>query len=80
MGGRDDILSAVEKYKIDLILFAIPTASARDKRDILNICKETKCELKSLPGVYPAYQRPGILKQNEGCSGRRPSWKRADQN
>ena len=52
MGGRDDILSAVEKYKIDLILFAIPTASARDKRDILNICKETKCELKSLPGVY----------------------------
>ena len=52
VGGRDDILSAVEKYKIDLILFAIPTASARDKRDILNICKETKCELKSLPGVY----------------------------
>ena len=52
VGGRDDILSAVEKYKIDLILFAIPTASAKEKRDILNICKETKCELKSLPGVY----------------------------
>mgnify|MGYP005760546331 CR=1 FL=1 len=52
VGGRDDILAAAEKYKIDLILFAIPTASARDKRDILNICKETKCELKSLPGVY----------------------------
>ena len=51
-GGRDDILAAVEKYKIDLILFAIPTASAKDKRDILNICKETRCELKSLPGVY----------------------------
>ena len=31
VGGRDDILSAVEKYKIDLILFAIPTASARIK-------------------------------------------------
>ena len=33
-------------------MFAIPSASTEDKRDILNICKETKCELKSLPGIY----------------------------
>lgn len=52
VGGRDSILSAVKKYHIDQILFAIPTATPREKRDILNICKETKCELKSLPGVY----------------------------
>jgi FlaA1/EpsC-like NDP-sugar epimerase len=41
----------VEKYKIDKIYLAIPSASATDKRDILNICKETDCELKILPGV-----------------------------
>lgn len=52
VGGRDSILECVEKYHIDQILFAIPTASAKDKRDILNICKETQCELKILPGVY----------------------------
>lgn len=52
VGGRDDILLCVEKYKIDQILYAIPSASAKEKRDILNICKETGCELKSLPGVY----------------------------
>ena len=52
VGGRDDILKNVHKYNIDQILFAIPTASPQDKRDILNICKETRCELKSLPGVY----------------------------
>lgn len=52
VGGRESILQAVHKYDIDQILFAIPTASAKDKRDILNICKETRCELKSLPGVY----------------------------
>ena len=52
VGGRDAILSAVKKYSIDQIMFAIPSASAEDKRDILNICKETKCELKSLPGIY----------------------------
>lgn len=52
VGGRHDILSSVEKYQINKILVAIPSASAEDKRDILNICKETGCELKNLPGVY----------------------------
>ena len=51
-GGRDSILLAVEKYKVDQILFAIPTASAQTRRDVLNICKETGCELKTLPGIY----------------------------
>lgn len=52
VGGRDDILVNVEKYNIDQIFFAIPTASPEEKRDILNICKETQCELKILPGIY----------------------------
>ncbi|MBS6180953.1 MAG: polysaccharide biosynthesis protein [Erysipelotrichaceae bacterium] len=52
VGGRDSILKSAKKYHVDQILFAIPSASAADKRDILNICKETRCELKSLPGVY----------------------------
>lgn len=52
VGGRDSIMNAVKTYKIDRIMFAIPSASTEDKRDILNICKETKCELKSLPGIY----------------------------
>ena len=52
VGGRDSIMESVEKYKIDQILLAIPTASPKAKRDILNICKETHCELKSLPGIY----------------------------
>lgn len=42
----------VKKYHIDEILFAIPTARPEERRDILNICKETGCELKSLPGIY----------------------------
>ena len=52
VGGRDEILKYVEKYGIERIYVAIPSASAVDKRDILNICKETGCELKNLPGVY----------------------------
>lgn len=52
VGGREEILKTVEKYGIEKIYVAIPSASAVDKREILNICKETGCELKNLPGVY----------------------------
>ena len=52
VGGRDDILLSVKKYKIEKIFLAIPSATAEQRRDILDICKETSCELKNLPGVY----------------------------
>ncbi|MDD6794731.1 MAG: nucleoside-diphosphate sugar epimerase/dehydratase [Clostridiaceae bacterium] len=52
VGGRDSILKNVEKYNIDKIFFAIPSATSEDKREILNICKETRCELKTLPGIF----------------------------
>ena len=45
VGGRDDIFVNVDKYHIKQILLAIPSATAEQKRDILNICKETGCEL-----------------------------------
>ena len=52
VGGRDDILANAEKYNVDEIFLAIPSASAQDKRDILAICSETNCKLKQLPGLY----------------------------
>lgn len=51
-GGRDKIIEAVNKYKIEEIMVAMPSASKRDLIDIFNICKETKCKLKKLPGIY----------------------------
>ena len=52
VGGRDEILASVNKYGIDKICIAIPSATAEQKRDILAICSETDCELKQLPGIY----------------------------
>lgn len=52
VGGRDDILLNVEKYKIEKIFLVIPSATPEQRRDILNICKESNCELKNLPGLY----------------------------
>lgn len=52
VGGRDDILLNVKEYDIEKIFVAIPSATAEQRRDILDICKETNCELKNLPGVF----------------------------
>lgn len=52
IGGRNLIPKVVEKYDIDLILVAIPSATDEDKKAILKICNETGCETKALPGLY----------------------------
>lgn len=56
VGGREDILVNVEKYRVNKIYLAIPSATAEQKRDILNICNETDCQLKQLPGMYQFVQ------------------------
>ncbi len=50
-GGRNDILKLCEKYEIDRIIFAIPSAPVKDRREILNICSETGCKLQTIPGL-----------------------------
>lgn len=52
VGNRSTILKNVEKYKIDSIILAIPSAPLEEKKDILEICKMSGCELKTLPGMY----------------------------
>ena len=54
-GGRDHILEAVDKFKIEKIYVAIPSAEPEDKRDILRVCSEAPCELMNLPGMYQLY-------------------------
>lgn len=51
-GGREDIPKLVEKYDIDEIFIAIPSASTKDRRDIINICQETEAKVKILPAIY----------------------------
>ena len=52
IGGRDRIMDAVEQYAIDEIIVAIPSASMKERKEILEICKETGCKLRTLPGMY----------------------------
>ena len=52
VGNRYAIKKSVERYGIEQIIIAIPSAGSRKLRPILDICKDTGCELKILPGMY----------------------------
>lgn len=52
VGGRESILDAVGRYSIDEIIFAIPSASVKTRKEILDICKESGCKLRTIPGTY----------------------------
>ncbi len=52
VGGRDRVMECVRRYSIDHIYICLPSATTEEKRDILDICKETGCQLKQLPGIY----------------------------
>lgn len=52
LGSREDIPDIVEKYEVEEIIIAIPSASRDAIREIVQICKETKASLKILPGVH----------------------------
>ncbi len=51
-GGRDKIIECADIYDIDEIIVAMPSISRSELRKILEICKETSCKLRSLPGMY----------------------------
>lgn len=51
-GTRKDIPALVERYKIEEIVFAIPSSSAATRQEFLSICQKTPCQLKTVPGLY----------------------------
>ena len=52
IGNRYDIADAVKLYKIDDIIFAIPSAYGTDRQEILNICRDTGCRVQTVPTLH----------------------------
>ena len=52
VGNRYDIVNMVKKYHINHIIYAIPATTGKNRKDILNLCKETGCRMQTVPGVY----------------------------
>lgn len=51
VGGRREIPAVAKAYQVEEIIFAIPAATAKQRREIVEFCKETSCTLKTLPGL-----------------------------
>ena len=51
-GGRDKIVECADVYDVDEIIVAMPSAPRTEIKEILDICKDTNCKLRALPGMY----------------------------
>ncbi|HHX77337.1 MAG TPA: polysaccharide biosynthesis protein, partial [Firmicutes bacterium] len=52
LGGREDIISVITRKKVDEVIIAIPSASRKTVREIVEVCKKVPVKVKILPGVY----------------------------
>ena len=52
IGGRDEIISGAKRYRISKIIYAIPTSNGATRKEILDICNQTGCEIQVVPGIY----------------------------
>ncbi|MCY6958636.1 polysaccharide biosynthesis protein [Clostridium brassicae] len=52
LGGRNDIVRICSKKQIEEIFIAVPSIPFQERKEIYNICKQTNCKLKTLPGIY----------------------------
>ncbi len=51
VGNRYDIVNAVKKYDVNRIIYAIPSTTGQNRKDIMNLCKETGCRMQTVPSV-----------------------------
>ncbi len=58
LGSRDDIVKLCTKLEIDKIILAIPTAYAKDRKEIIDICSKTKCVVRTIPGISELLESP----------------------
>ena len=52
VGGKKDIISAVERYGITKIIIAMPSAPKSTIKEIVDLCQHTECKIRILPGMY----------------------------
>jgi len=67
-GDKSKIVELVEKYNVSEIIIAIPSASKQAKSEVIKICKQTKCKLKTLPGVYELINEEVSIKKIRSVS------------
>ena len=62
-GDRHSIIEVIESQLIEGILVAIPSIDYKNKKEILNICKQTGCKVEIIPGIYELLDGKVSLKE-----------------
>ncbi|MDZ4973863.1 NAD-dependent epimerase/dehydratase family protein [Clostridium perfringens] len=52
LGNRNKIIAISEEKNIDLILIAMPSVDGKVKKEIIEICQNTRAKIKIIPGMY----------------------------
>ena len=52
LGSRDKIVSICKQYSVNEVIVAMPSTTLQIQKEIFNLCKQTKCKLKTIPGIY----------------------------
>ena len=63
VGTRESILNIVNTYNIDEIIFSIANISKKEKKEIIDICQNTNCKIKTIPGIYEIIDGKVDIKQ-----------------
>ncbi len=63
VGTTKDIPDVCRELRIDQIVVAVPSASPRQVRDILDICTKTRCDLRIMPGLFELMSKHALLGQ-----------------
>ncbi len=52
LGTREDILEIADRYRVDEVIIAMPTAPGRAIRGIVKICEEADLRYRTVPGLF----------------------------
>ena len=61
LGDRYEIKEICKKNNVETIFFSIANISAKDKKEILNICQETGAKLRVLPGTADIIRNKNLM-------------------
>lgn len=67
-GDKSKIIELAGQYNVSEIIIAMPSASKQVRSELINICKQTKCKLKTLPGMYELINDKVSIKQIRNVS------------
>jgi len=63
LGDRASLPYLVQRYAVDIVLIAVPSATAAEMREILAACRRAKVAFKTMPGIAEVIEEKSLARQ-----------------